>query len=223
MLIERINQRLAELQRSARDVSIAATGQPDTIRNILRGATQKPKADTLEKIASELMTTSAWLLGTSGAISQPLPIEVSPAPVPVPQRSDMPNDVPVHGTAAASHLRGAFQLSDGVIDYVRRPPALRGAGAAYALYVEGTSMEPRYQPGDLVFVHPQRPARLGDTVIVQMQFNPGEVEASIGFLRRRSANHVTIGKLNPAADIQLPAERVSAIHRVLTVNELFGV
>lgn len=148
--------------------------------------------------------------------------DVRPADVRLPDRFSMPNDVPVHGTAAASHLRGAFQLDAGVIDYVRRPPALAGARDAYALYIEGNSMEPRYGPGDLVFIHPHRPARLGDPVIVQVEVAPGDIEASIGFLRKRSPE-VVIGKLNPEAQVEIKGGRVVAIHRVLTLNDLFGV
>lgn len=223
MLISRLKARLEEVNKSAREVSLAATGKPDTVRNILRGATQDPKAAVLERVAAELDTTSDWLLGRTEAV-EIIGKGLRPAEVAVPARQQMPSDVPVFGTAAGSHLRGAFQLETGTtIDFVRRPPALTGAKDAYALYVEGSSMEPRYGPGDLVFVHPHRPARLGDAVIVQVAVSPGQIEASIGFLRKRTAEHVVLGKLNPEAEVQLKREHVAAVHRVLTMNELFGV
>lgn len=199
------------------------TGKPDTVRNILRGATQDPKAAVLEGVAAELDTTTDWLLGkteTADIVGKGL----RPAEVNVPVAQEMPNDVPVYGTAAGSHLRGAFQMEAGLtIDYVRRPPGLTGAKDAYALYVEGSSMEPRFGPGELVFVHPHRPPRLGDAVIIQVAVSPGQIEASIGFLKRRTAEHVVLGKLNPVAEVQLKREHVTAVHRVLTMNELFGV
>lgn len=151
-------------------------------------------------------------------------IEFRPAEVEPPALSSMPSNVPVMGTAAGSHLRGAFALNTSVVDYVRRPPALMGAGNAYALYIEGTSMEPRYQPGELVFVHPGRPAKMGDAVIVQVQLGPDHpIEASIGTLKRRTEKLVTIGKLNPIADVDLKKETVIAVHKVLSLNDLFGV
>lgn len=223
LLIERINSRLEALGKSAREVSMASTGTPDTIRNIQRGATANPKAATIAKIATELKTTSAWLLGETNDSQPQAASEITLAPVTLPDRQAMPADVPVYGTAAASHLNGAFQLEPGIVDFVRRPPALAGATDVYALYIEGTSMEPRYQQGDLVFIHPHRPPRAGDTVIVQMELAPHQIEASIGYLRRRTANHVVLGKLNPEAEVELKRERVRAIHRVLSVNELFGV
>jgi phage repressor protein C with HTH and peptisase S24 domain len=151
--------------------------------------------------------------------------EVRTAEIEAPALASMPANVPVMGTAAGSLLRGAFALNVAtVVDWVRRPPGLHGAGSAYALYIEGTSMEPKFQQGDLVFVHPQRPPRIGDIVIVQCQIGPNEpVEASIGTLKRRTEKAVTIGKLNPVADIDLKRETVIAVHKVLSMNDLFGV
>ncbi len=45
-----------------------------------------------------------------------------------------------------------------VIDMVDRPANLRGVPGAYAVYVVGASMEPRYHPGELVHIHPGKPA-----------------------------------------------------------------
>jgi SOS-response transcriptional repressor LexA len=142
----------------------------------------------------------------------------------LPARVDMPLDVPVMGTAAGSHLKGAFQFEGGIVDYVRRPPALVGAKEIYGLYVEGTSMEPQYFPGDLIYLHPHRPARIGDIVVVQCRNGEhAPEEATLGIYRRKTERAIVIGKRNPAAEIEIPRERVTAIHRVLTTNELFGV
>jgi len=140
-------------------------------------------------------------------------------------RSEMPANVPVMGTAAGSLLSGAFQLQGGVIDYVRRPPALSGARDIYALYVEGSSMEPRYFPGELVYVNPHKPPRIGDTVIVQEgNGDASNISASIGVLHKRANGVVILRKYNPPnAEFNIDQTRISAIHRVLTPNELFGV
>ncbi len=129
-----------------------------------------------------------------------------------------------HGTAAGSHLSGAFQLGDNVIDWARRPPAMNGARDLYALYVEGSSMEPEHRPGDLRFVHPGRPPRLGDSVIVQIRYAEHDpIQAMIGHLVRRTGDKVVIGKLNPEATVELKRGHVLAVHKVLTMNELFGL
>jgi phage repressor protein C with HTH and peptisase S24 domain len=187
-------------------------------------ALAKALGATIDEILESPGDTTV-MAGMATRLETPPTWDVRPAPVEVPRPAKMPNDVPVKGTAAGSHLRGAFQLEvDTIVDWVRRPPALMNATHAYALFVEGSSMEPRYQPGDLIFVHPDRPPRPGDTVVVQAQNSQHDpIEATIGTLRRRTEKAVVIAKLNPSADVEIRADTVKAIHKVLTTNDLFGV
>lgn len=226
-LIDRMNHLLQKSGKTAQRVSIEATGAKDTVRKILDGTTKNPRIDTLYKIARALETTPQFLMGETDETGAPLAAKLDgagPVAPPLPDRNAMPLDVPVMGTAAGSLARGAFQLEGGVVDYVRRPPALVGARGIYALYVEGSSMEPQYFPGDLIYVNPHKPPRIGDIVVVQCR--NGEhtpEEASLGIYRKRTEKAVTIGKRNPVAEIELARDHVKDIHRVLTTNELFGV
>lgn len=206
----------------------------DTLRKLLRNPDQMPNTRTLSAIAAGLGVTQAWLLtGGGDQVDAEAAQQTSPmngpngdrifAP-PLPQRQEMPNDVPVYGTAAGSHLRGAFQFEGGVIDYVRRPPALMGARDIYALFVEGTSMEPQFHPGDLIYVHPHKPPRLGDAIVVQSHGDANQPkEATLGVYVRRTEKHIVISKHNPKAEIQILRNAETVIHKVLTLNELFGV
>jgi len=228
---KRISQLAAELGASMESVSRAAGLHKTYLRKTLAREGAIPKLETLEKLAKAMSTTPDWLLGradapTADTPASSLPVyEVRHASVAAPARSAMPADVPVMGTAAGSTLSGAFQLQGGVIDYVRRPPALAGARDIYALYVEGSSMEPRYFPGELVYVNPHKPPRIGDTVIVQEgNGDPASITASIGVLHRRANGIVTLRKYNPPdAEITISVTRITAMHRVLTPNEMFGV
>lgn len=148
--------------------------------------------------------------------------EVRRAEVELPPLAAMPRDVPVYGTAAGS-LVGAFQF-EGVVEYVRRPPALMGVPVAYALYVTGSSMSPEHNPGDLRFIHPGRPPRVGDTVIVQTRNHEADGIASyIKTLVRMNDQRLVLQQRNPEATMEIDRRTVVAVHRVLTVNELFGV
>lgn len=195
-------------------------------------------ARTLQRIETQAMRLSdKWIFPIAKALSvEPAELlvkedalvvnrtDVRPAGVEMPPATTLPNDLPVRGTAAGSHLGGAFQFEGGIVDYVRRPPALIGAMNAYGLYIEGVSMVPEHNPGDLRFAHPDRPPRVGDSVIVQIQIGPNQaMESMIGRLLKRTEKSVFIGKLNPEATVELKRETVVAIHKVLTVNELFGV
>lgn len=156
----------------------------------------------------------------SGKVNAP---EMTQAPVSLPSNSEMPRDLPVLGTAAGSKS-GAFQLENVIIDYVRRPPGLIGAADVYAIYVVGDSMEPMIAAGELRFVHPHRPIHAGDVVVLQARNGEDQpISAYIKKLVRRSEDKVTLRQLNPEMVLEFDARSVVAIHKVLTMNDLFGV
>jgi phage repressor protein C with HTH and peptisase S24 domain len=76
-------------------------------------------------------------------------------------------DIPVLGTVECGS-DGAFNLNEGPIDHVRRPPGQMNRKGIYCIYVEGSSMEPVYETGDLVYVDPHRPPQAGRDVVIQL-------------------------------------------------------
>lgn len=231
-LHDRIRARLTALEITPEAASRAAGMNKTYLRKLLERSGSVPGADTLAKLAEALQTTTEYLLRGDEA-SRPVEDLLPPPPnstdvrtveIAVPPATVMPLDLPVMGTAAGSHVGGSFQFEEGVAEYVRRPQALMGALRAYALYVDGTSMVPEHNPGDLRIVHPGRPPRIGDSVVVQIQLHKNApIQATIGRLHRRTEKAVVITKLNPEATIELKLETVVAVHKVLTLNELFGV
>ena len=150
--------------------------------------------------------------------------DVIPADVGLPPRQYMPQDVPVMGTAACNADHGSFKLDASIIDYVRRPPGLLSTKDVYALYVEGDSMEPRFTAGDLVFVHPRKPVRIGDSVVVQIAKSENEpIEAMIAVLSKRTSHEVFLQKYNPNKIIHFDNKNIVAIHKILEMTELFGL
>lgn len=223
-LHDRIEQRLKIMGLSAQRASLDAGLSRDVIRKLLSNRDQLPTGKTLSGLARALDVSEQWLLtGADGPVLRPQ-ADVRNAAVPLPNRLDMPNDVPVRGTAAGSLTKGAFQITSDVIDYVRRPHSLIGASDIYGLYIEGSSMEPQYFPGDLVYVHPHRPARAGDVVIVQTALDEFQGEASIGVYVKRTEKYLTILKRNPPnTEVQISRETIRHVHKVLSMNEIFGV
>lgn len=134
-------------------------------------------------------------------------------------------DVPVLGTAAGAMLgQGAFQITTDVIDYVRRPAGLARARDAYALYVEGDSMSPRFEPGDLVFVHPHRKPLGGDYVIVQEPDSEnGEPRAFIKRLVGVTPTLLKTEQFNPPAKVDFKLRPGLRWHKVMTDGDLYGV
>jgi phage repressor protein C with HTH and peptisase S24 domain len=108
-----------------------------------------------------------------------------------------------------------------VVDYVSRPPALSGAPNGYATYVIGTSMEPRYHPGELIYVHPGKPVTAGAYVLVQLK-PPAEGEPPLALIKRlakRTATRIVLEQFNPPKQIEIPARDVVSIHRIVASGE----
>lgn len=243
-LFGRISHRLKVVGLSAKAASEKAGLSKDAIRNIERTGTQSPRLGTLKALAPVLGTTVEWLAEGRGPQETDIQQETGsgddaafpptagphlwrgeavPADIRVPNRDDMTRDLPVYGTAAGS-LIGSFHFEGGVIDYVRRPPGLVGAKGVYALFVTGDSMDPEHPHGELRFVHPGRPPGPGDTVIVQCKYREdGPIEAYIKRYVRRSNGKLVTRQLNPDSEIVFEGNAIVAVHKVLTMNELFGL
>ncbi|TFF20793.1 LexA family transcriptional regulator [Jiella endophytica] len=243
----RISERLADLGLSANAAAIRSGLSRDFVRNTLRRPGQVPHTDNLQKLANGLETTFEWLRwgrgektpgvqaseksedrGSQAEAGRPLSEVLPIASVNLDQmREAMPPNMPVYGTAAASlavRHEGAFEMESRVVEFVRRPPALMQVPEAYAFYVAGNSMVPAHMPGDLRFVHPYKPPRQGDTVVVQAQYaEHSGVEAFVGIYDHATSDKLFIRKLNPDATVEFSARHLKAVHRVLTLNELFGV
>jgi phage repressor protein C with HTH and peptisase S24 domain len=192
-----------------------------------------PTYDRLAAIAQALdMTIGDFIRDPQPRPARPasLPIQTPPVQqsppkaVEIPPLLEMPRDLPVRGIAACSSADGAFQVDGHTVDYVRRPPALNGIPEAYGIYISGDSMTPKYNPGDLILVHPGRPARPGDYVVLAIQEDPNsEPHTFCKRLIRRHGGVITVEQFNPAHQRDFPENHVTALHRVLEMADLFGV
>lgn len=218
----RIRERLASLGLSVRAAASRAGSPESTIRNILEGKSESPRGTTLTKLAKALDVSEQWLL------TGQQPPEFTPAEVELPEPGSMPKDLPVYGSAMGSVIDAGFEgieiFSTMPADYVRRPPALSRVPDAYAIYVSGDSMHPMHPHGALRMVHPHRPVAPGDSVIVQTRsWEDAPAQGYIKILRRRNGDRVILEQLNPPTVIEIPLQSVISIHKVLELNDLFGV
>ncbi len=131
--------------------------------------------------------------------------------------------LPVYGLAAGGD-DGRFILNGQRIADVLCPPALDAVPNAYAVYIHGTSMEPRYYAGETAWVHPHLPVRSGDFVIVQIA--GGEDEPPVGFVKRfvsMNAREIVLEQFNPPEGhdrlMRFPADRVQSVHKILFAGQ----
>ena len=221
------------LQLTPVDVS-KRMGRSDSYYRKMLEQESVPRGDNLQRLAAALETTIEGLAqnsdpGTRGAILAAVsaqPVREVSDPIPIPNIRDLPRDVPVLGTASGSVLggrKGAMQLTSDIIDYVRRPPGLATTTDAYALYIENTSMVPKFEPGDLIYVNPSRPSRPGDHVVIQVRNSEhAETETYIKKLLRRSASELLCEQYNPHSEIRFKSDRI-IVHRVMTTSEMMSL
>ena len=170
-------------------------------------------ATTVAKLAAALGVSPGDLM----AVDAPLPRASRP------NRADSEenDDLPLLGSAAGAAV-AAFILATEPIDWLPRPPSLKHVKGAYAVYVENDSMAPMHMRGDLRIIDPNKPARTGDTVIVQTVDENGERQAWIKLLEKQTDGWLVCKQLNPAAEVRYRRDRVVSLHRVLTTAELFN-
>lgn len=236
ILRERISAKLMQLNVTAREISMAAVGQPDAIRNIIKRGVM-PGAARLDDIAAHLGTTSEWLLGRENAIERTIKPE-DEAGVKAETFRRLPKDLPIYGSALAADLE--FGDESGVIirveqtevfmaepiDRMARPIGVTGRPDIYVVVVAGHSMEPRFDSGRHVLVDPKRTPTVGDDVVVQLRrptFDGEEVvNVLIKQLVRRRPGGWLLRQFNPDAIFAVPNEQVAAVHRVMPWDEALG-
>lgn len=127
--------------------------------------------------------------------------------------------IPVMGTAQGG-ADGLVDWNGEIVDWVGRPPGLSGATNAYAVYVSGSSMEPRYHEGELVYVHPGRPVSQGAYCVVQ--FANDENSPRRAFVKqfvKRTSKALILHQFRPEKDVEIPVERVISVHRIVSSGE----
>ena len=89
------------------------------------------------------------------------------------------------------------------IEYASRPLALKHVPDGYGVLVVGDSMEPAYEPGDMVIVHPRKPAIKGRNAIFVSGEEHGAFRASIKRLIQETDDRWMVRQFNPPKDFHL--------------------
>ena len=127
-------------------------------------------------------------------------------------------DLPVYASAQGGP--DGMLVSYDPIEWIERPAPLAGVPNAFAMYVVNDSMEPRYRQGDLLLIHPQRPVRKGNDVLVITRSDGDDHEAFIKELVSVDIDQVTLRQLNPEKTFSLPREKVTGLN--LVVGAYYG-
>jgi len=199
-----------------------------TVRSHVNGTRDVSKR-AAEAYSRALNIDPAWLLyghgPTPDAEDDGGTPNVRPALSEAPDFHFLSKDIPVLGTVECGS-DGVFLLNEGgPIDHVRRPPGQMNRKGIYCIYVEGSSMEPVYETGDLVYVDPHRPPQAGRDVVIQLvaKTAAGEERCFLKRLVRRSGGKWRVKQFNPEKEFVFDEKDVAAIHLVLKNHELMGI
>lgn len=200
----------------------------------------RPRIDTIEKLLAAIRVSMSEFHGLLGAQSDELPAaNVVHAPNSHYRHRSNPMDVPVWGTAEGADFTPDLDapgtcvetttlMPGDVIDHIRRPIGIAEKRTIYALFVVGTSMEPRYFDGEPIFVDPTRTPAIGDHVVLQLTAPDGDggehvVRAMVKRLERRTAEFYYLRQYTPDITFKVAKANVAEIHRVIPPAELHGI
>lgn len=215
MDIERIRQLLKETGRSQRDLAAHLGVDPAAITRLLSGR-RRLRLDEAPKVEAFFGVN-----GDRAAAPPPPPapsanVDVRPRP-PAAAGDVGPRDLPVYASAQGGP--DGMVIDYEPIEWMRRPQALEGVVDAFAFYVVGDSMAPRFRHGERLLVHPRRPPGPGDDVLLILRDGrSGGYNAMVKQLVRRSPDGVCVAQHNPAKTFDIAA---ADIERMLLIVGTF--
>lgn len=187
--------------------------EPAALRRYDRGELY-PRMDIAMRIADVLGCSVEDLRG-----DRPHPRDLPPIPSQEPQKPQ-PTSLPEHPEGklplyayAAGSLDGEEVLFNSPYDYITRPPFIGSEANAYAVRVIGTSMEPRYFAGEVVYAVRGMPPRQGDFVVIQITSDDG-LRAMVKQFVSIDNDVLRLKQFNPQQEIRIDREKVHALDTI---------
>lgn len=131
-----------------------------------------------------------------------------------------PFTVPVYGSLTGGNEE-YLEATGEYLDYIPAPASLMDAAGAYALYMPGNTMEPRYLEGESLFVNPMKLPRAGEYAAIQhlMEVN-GEELLVIQVGRYEGINKGSrVFSRHNGEDLEIPAEKMRAMQKIVVAGE----
>jgi phage repressor protein C with HTH and peptisase S24 domain len=213
---ELIAKRVPEIGETLKSVSLRLNRSHSYLQQFIkRGIPAKLPEDVRRELAAILSVEEERLGGPTAAVGTASGMSSS-----IGHGIALRTTVPAYGHARGGK-DGQFVLNGNKVADVLAPPALSSVPDAYAVYVAGNSMEPRYFPGEVVFVHPRLPVRRGDFVVAQIAAGEGEPPLAYvkRFLSRNDGGNLRLEQLNPKKTLTFPDAIVVSVHRIIMGGE----
>ena len=217
------NQALARVGASQADLARHLSLAPSAVSRMLKGDRQMKPLEVVHLAAflrvpeDEVLRHAVDTTASPPAGDAPRPGRGRPpsagsaTPGASPSRPlHEPDRIPIRSGARGGTDQEMF-LEDGPIGYTPRPANLSGVRSAYAIYMVGDSMEPRYEPGWLLHVNPFKPPIRGRDVVVYKKGQAVLIKQFVGW----EGDALVLRQLNPPATLRIPREEVRECHLVV--------
>lgn len=215
--LERINATQADL---ARHLRLA----PSAVSRMMKGERQMKQLETVQ-IAEFLGLSPEEVLRHAVEATVPPPAGEMPRGRGRPPSTGTssasasglartPDQIPIRSAARGGTDQEMF-LEDGPIGYTPRPASLAGVRSAYAIYMVGDSMEPRYEPGWLLHINPFKPPTRGRDVVVYKEGQAVLIKQFVGW----EGDTLVLRQLNPADTLRIPRNEVRECHLVVGADQ----
>lgn len=192
---------------------------PSAISRMLSGARQM-KLLEVAQVAAFLGVSQDELVRRAGDGSAAPPTDTPPRRGRPPRQAasfpplQRPDAMPIRSAARGGVDQQMF-MEDGPIGYTPRPANLAGVKSAYAIYMVGDSMEPRYEQGWLLHVNPFKPPTRGRDVVVYKKGQAVLIKQFVGW----SDDMLVLRQLNPDETLRIPRDEVVECHLVVGVDQ----
>ncbi|MGD9614218.1 MAG: helix-turn-helix transcriptional regulator [Alphaproteobacteria bacterium] len=198
---------------------------PSAVSRMMKGERQMKLLEAVQ-VADFLGVSQEEVLRHAGAAVDPPsrsepprrgrpPRQMPPRPMtpglPPSGRGDM---IPIRSAARGGGEQEMF-LGDGPIGYTPRPTNLAGVRDAYAIYMIGDSMEPRYEQGWLLHVNPFKPPIRGRDIVLYKTNDAVLIKQFV----RWDSEALILRQLNPPLELRIPREEVRDCHLVVGVDQ----
>lgn len=207
-------ERFAELlSREGRIVTRGAVGNWEQGKEI--------GLDSLMAISRVSGVNLEWLAynrGDAPILTKPIALEPANALV-TGTKVGRGSIIPLYGAVVGGE-DGEFVMNGNHLDDVFAPPSLSGIPGAYAVRVVGSSMSPRYEDDETVYVNPKRRVVRGDYVVAQIHVD--EHEPPLAYIKRLvsyTKQRLVLEQFNPPKTLEFDGAQVKSVHYVLRSGE----
>jgi len=119
-------------------------------------------------------------------------------------------DLPIHGRAQGGE-EGNLSIEEHPIDWTFRPADLQGVQGAFAVFVTGESMEPKYKNQDLAYIHPKLRPLPGRYVLIETNTHGSFIKRFEGWRK----DQLVVRQYNPEKNLYFERQEIRSLMTVI--------